>query len=78
MPLTYSDEELINMAMRYFRTCKPKEYRQMKKDGELMEVCQLMVKAARRYAKNLMAVGIFAGEAWNRAIRLEILESETD
>jgi len=46
--------------------------------AELDEYCRLKAEAARRYADNLMAAGEPDFIAWNRAIRSEILESESN
>lgn len=79
-PSTYppSQEELEAKALYFVRTCKPKEHKRMKESAELEEYCQLKANAARRYAENLMTTGEPDFIAWNRAIRSEILESETD
>ena len=50
----------------------------MKADGSHKEVCQLKAKAAKDYAESFIYSGVWDREAWNRAIRLEILESESD
>lgn len=73
-----SDAHLNDMAMNFFRTCKPKTYRAMRKDGSLEEVLTMRVEATKEYAQGLMRSGEWAGNAWNRAIRLELQESETD
>ncbi len=73
-----SQESLEAQALDFFKRCKPKEYREMKKDGSLREVCQLRARAAKRYAENLIQCGVWEREAWNMAVRQEILESETD
>jgi hypothetical protein len=73
-----TQEELEEKALNYLKTCLPKDYRQMKKDGELEENIRLRVKAAKSYAESLIKGGMFEGEAWNLAIRQEILDSESD
>ncbi len=73
-----TQENLGAKALDFFKTCKPKEYREMKKDGSLQEVCQLAARAAQRYAQNLIGSGMWGREAWNMAIRQEILQSESD
>lgn len=73
-----SDSQLREQALKFFKENKPKAYREMKADGSLEEVLAMRVKAARDYAQTLQNTGTWAGEAWNRAIRLEILESESD
>jgi hypothetical protein len=71
-------EELADQAKGYYRTCKPKVYRQARKDGDLQELCMLKAKAAKNYAEELISSGENPGPAWMQAIRSEILESETD
>jgi hypothetical protein len=73
-----TQQELEAKALKFFRECKPKSYREMKKSGDLKEVCQLRAKATQRYALSLMENGVWETEAWNRAIRLKILESDSD
>lgn len=73
-----TQQELEAKALKFFRECKPKSYREMKNSSELKEVCQLRAKATRRYALSLMENGVWETEAWNRAIRLKILESDSD
>jgi hypothetical protein len=73
-----TQEELGAKALYYVRTCKPKSYKEMKKDGTLDHYCQLAAIAATNYANSLIDTGESEEQAWNRAIRLEILESETD
>ena len=75
---TPSDATLAAKAKHFLWTCKRRQYLQAKREGELDEWIDLKVRSCKRYAENLMASGSWAGEAWNRAIRLEILESETD
>jgi hypothetical protein len=70
--------QLEAMARDFCKENKPKAYRQMKKDGDLQEVCEMKAKAAMDYAQRLIESGEFPGPAWDRAIRLEILELETD
>jgi hypothetical protein len=75
---TPSQEELEAKALYFVRTCKPKSYKQMKQLGEVEEYCKLKAKIARATAESLIATGEPDMIAWNRAIRSEILESETD
>ncbi|MDP3063833.1 MAG: hypothetical protein Q8O40_11590 [Chloroflexota bacterium] len=62
----------------FLKTCKPKAYRQVQRDGELDGWIELKVNAAKRLANNLMECGATPEDAWNRAVRSSILESETD
>ena len=78
MPYPPTFEELRQKALVFFKENKPKSYRQMKRDNELDEVLDMRARACQRYAQGLMEQGMWEGEAWNLAIRQEILESETD
>ncbi len=73
-----TDQELAEKARTFYRICKPKAYREMKRDGTLEEVVRMKVDAAKSYAMSLMSPDMYPGQVWSRAIRLEILESETD
>ena len=73
-----TQEQLEAKALHYLKTCKPKEYRELKKNGELQQSLTRRAQAARDYARRLILSGEFENQAWNRAIRLEILESESD
>jgi hypothetical protein len=73
-----TNAELEAKALRFVRQCRQKLYRELRQSGELKEYCRQKAKAARRYAENLIKSGEWEGNAWNRAIRLEILESESD
>ena len=70
--------QLEAQALDFYKTCKRKAYRELKKSGELGETCRLKAEAAIDYAHNLIASGEYPGPAWSRAIRLDILESESD
>ena len=74
-----TETELINKALVFMKeNYSRKKYKALKDSGEVQELAQLKAKAAIRYAENLISSGMWAGEAWNQAIRLEILESESD
>jgi hypothetical protein len=75
--LEYSQADLEAKALEYVKENKPKEYRKMKKSGDLDEYCRLAAKAARESAEALIKSGMWDREAWNLAIRQEILESPT-
>ena len=77
-PVNYTQNQLEAKALKFIKENKPQEYRKLKASGELQEYCRLSAKAAREYAESLMKSGEPDTIAWNRAIRLEILESETD
>ena len=61
--------KLVAKALDFARTMKKT------KDKSHLE---RKANAAERYAENLIGGGVEAEAAWNRAIRLEILESESD
>ena len=73
-----TDGELWLKATDFFRTCRPHAHRDMRRDGSFEEVILGRVAACKRYATNLIDGGMWEGEAWNRAIRKELLESESD
>lgn len=73
-----SDEELRDKALRFLKEVKPREYREMQREGALNRLVENKVAACKDYAAALMRSGSSPPEAWNRAIRLEILESESD
>ena len=76
-PVTYSQAELEAKALSFIRLCKKKDCKTMSK-SEINEWATLKANAARTEAEGLIASGIWDQEAWNRAIRSQILESETD
>lgn len=49
-----SEEVLKLKALYFIRECKPTQYRQAKKDGDLDEWVTLKARAARRQAENLI------------------------
>ena len=57
---------------------KPKVCREFLKNGDLEPYMETCARHTREYAENLIASGIYTGEAWNRAIRSRILDSDTD
>jgi hypothetical protein len=65
--------QLEAKARDFLRENKPKLFKQLTKK-ELQEMCEDKTKSAMDYARRLGG----GPDAWNRAIRLEILESETD
>ena len=72
----HSQAELEAKALNFLKRNKPKEYKALSPYGRL-EYARLKANAAKRYAENLIASGEPDFVAWNRAIRLEILESES-
>jgi hypothetical protein len=75
--VTYSQSELETKALNFIKRNKKKACKTMTK-GEISEWARLKANAARTEADGLMASGVWDQEAWNRAIRSQILESETD
>ncbi len=67
--------ELEAKALFFLRDCKPKEYRRLKKSGELLEAVLEKSAGARAEAKSLHKGGEEWPDAWNRAVRSVILES---
>lgn len=65
-------------AFEFLRDCKLDALDAMTKDHTLKAVLDARVKACQEYAASLIATGVWAGEAWNLAIRRELLESESD
>jgi len=80
MSVTYPPPVTVlkNKAETFLRTCRAKDYRKAKASGELQEWIGLKVQNCQDEAQSLMASGVWEQEAWNRAIRSQILESETD
>ena len=84
--VTYTEEEftppprghLLEQVREFLRTSRESDYYRMKREGTLEEELERRVDTAIRYAGNLTASGEWEVQAWNRAIRLVILESETD
>jgi len=79
-PLQYppSEATLKDIALKFYRENRRKDYRELRQNGGLDEAIALKVEAAQRASQNLMTSGEWEHEAWNRAIRSEILESESD
>jgi len=73
-----TQSQLENTALNFVKTNKPRYYRDLKKTGKLKEYCQRRATKAMSYAKSLIVSGMSEGEAWNTAIRQEILESKSD
>lgn len=73
-----SDADLWWKALGFFRTSKKVQYDAMRLDGSLKEVVGGRVAACKSYAQRLIDSGTWEGEAWNQAIRQELLESESD
>ena len=72
------DNHLKAVAIKYERENSPKDYRQMRADGELDEYASLKAKATRSYAETLITQGEMPSHAWRRAMRGHIFEREED
>ena len=72
-------QNLRDKARAHLRLMKPKAYKQAIKDGTLEEWIDDKAWLAQNLAENLHHCGATLEEAWNRAIREEILDSpDTD
>ncbi len=76
--MSYTDDELKEKRLRYLKDCKPKELRQLRKDGALADALDRRVARCRRRAEELMDSGTFEGQAWSWAVREVLLETEAD
>lgn len=76
-PVTYTIPELETKALNFLKENKRKMYSAMSRK-ERKSLVNLKARAAMRQAENLMATGMDSKDAWNRAIRLEILESNSE
>jgi hypothetical protein len=74
----YTQAELRSKTLFFIKSINPKAYKQLKYDGELDEYYTLKANAARRYAEGLISSGEPDFIVCNRAIRYDILESESD
>ncbi len=72
-----SEEKLANLALDYYKKCRRQEYRGLLAARELQGVIQLRVAAAKQAAAGLQKV-MSPEEAWNLAIRRELLDSESE
>lgn len=73
-----TDDHLKTTYLRYLRECRPKVLQAAQSAGELDELVALAVNGAKTFARNLMLSGVFEPDAWNRAIRSELLESDSE
>ena len=69
---------LRETRLEYLRRCQPKALREMRRAGTLEQDLDLRVKAAQSQADALIYSGEFPPQAWSRAIRSELLDSESD
>ena len=72
-----TDEELTEEARNFLRGNSAR-YRELRASGELEEVINLKVAAAKDHAYALIDSGVFENQAWFWAIREEILERDPD
>ena len=72
----YSDREIRQEALDYVKYNKPKEYREMKKNGELEEYLNHKVEVVKHEVETNMQMGISPIEAWHTAVRQVLLERE--
>ena len=77
-PTGYTDDKLKELRLKYLGDCKPSALKKLKKSGELDSHLQRRADMARRRCANLMATGVFEGQAWQWAIREVLLETERD
>ena len=74
----YSDQELKDKALNFLQENRPKDLRRLRAQGQLEQELSERVEACKRYAKNLEQSGAQPMEAWHRAVRQYLLESESD
>ena len=74
-PPTHGD--LTDKALTYLKENRRKEYRTMTAE-QRTEYAESAAKRAERYANTLQKMGIWESEAWNTAIRQEILGNAGD
>ena len=69
-----SRRELEAKTLTFLKENNAEAYKAMAESGHLGEYCRMKTEAATQYAERLMMTGAWAREAWNCAIRKEILE----
>ena len=76
----YSLDEstLREIAVRFERDTREKEFRRLARRGELESYLSIKIRSTQEYAKNLIEHGEIPDRAWNRAIRVHIMEREED
>lgn len=75
----YSDDDLKERRLKFLRENRPKEHRRLKQVGLLDAHLQASVDACVKEAKRLIETGTtFEAQAWQWAIRTELLESPQD
>jgi hypothetical protein len=73
-----TEDQLKEMALKFVKGSKPKEYKRMKAEGELEEYLRLKAKATREHAEDLIAGGEWNKQAWATAERIVLLEANSD
>lgn len=72
-------DELVRIALDHLKEFHPKDYRQMQRDKSLQQWAENRADAAADYANSLLPSAWFSPiEAWNLAVRQELLETESD
>jgi hypothetical protein len=72
------DSVLRDKIVNYVKENKRKSYLKMKRDNKLEDYISVTITMCKGTAVKLIDLGISKEEAWNRAIRQDILESESD
>ena len=78
-PMSYppSHDYLINKALNYLKEIHPEDYKGMSSQRR-DKYAEEAASRAEEYAETLVAQGKPESEAWNEAIRREILGKESD
>ena len=75
----YSDDDMKRLRRNFLRDCRPREYRRLRKAGELEDHLQRMADLCGRRAAGLVRGGTtFEAQAWHWAIREVLLETAWD
>ena len=72
------DLALYGQRLDFLRACKPAMYKALRSSGPTQDAVIATVGECKRHAAELIASGVWEGEAWNQAIRAVLLESESD
>ena len=72
------DKHLKAQVVKYERENHPKDYRQMRADGEMDVYADLKARATRSFAQTLISQGELPSHAWRRAMRVHIFERDED
>ena len=75
----YDDDHLKRLRRNYLENCQPDVLARLKRDGELEPHLQGIADACRREQSRLVESGrTWDGQAWQWAIRTQILELPED